>query len=272
MNATFDGNDWNTTMDASTLENPTEHPIKNFDAQKFTLKVVIKDLCMIPDRKDRITLGNYSFQKVGFAGKITSVEKNESGTNYVVVDTDDSNQSVKCCVYKNAAASASEFVEGSIVRVFGKLHYTDEQLEVIVLVISEIEDITEVDVFKWESHLARIEIGRGLLGLMYSNPSVFSGVKGYGMLDISNGGGGDDNDDDGSASNNSIITGDSKDPKSLARQIIDYLRASGEKKFTIDEMSTHFNVAVEKINRAVELLEQEGNVFINGEGIYGLGC
>uniref|UniRef100_A0A0N5BKL0 RPA_C domain-containing protein n=1 Tax=Strongyloides papillosus TaxID=174720 RepID=A0A0N5BKL0_STREA len=272
MNATFDGNNWSITMDSSTLENVGDHRIKNFNEAAFTIKVEFKDLCMIPDGKDKITIGNYSFQKVGFAGKITNVEKDEAGTNYFVADTEENAQSVgkcvKCCVYENSAASSSEFVEGSIVRVFGKLHYVDGQVEVIVLGMSEIEDLAEIEVFKWESRLAKIEFGRGLLGLMYSDPSAFSGVRGYEILNTSK----SDAKSDGGASNKNTISQNSDDPKSLAKRIIDHLKNSGKETFTIDEMVTHFNVAVEKISRAVELLEQDGNVFIDGDGIYGLGC
>uniref|UniRef100_A0A0N5BF66 RPA_C domain-containing protein n=1 Tax=Strongyloides papillosus TaxID=174720 RepID=A0A0N5BF66_STREA len=264
MNATFDANNWNSTMDASAIADGNEYTIKNFDASKHTISVEIKDLCMIPDGNDKISLGHYDFSKVGIAGKITKVEENEGGITYVVTDMEDSAYSVRCCVYSTSTAYESKYVEGSVIRTCGKLHYHDGQLEVIVLTMSEVEDLAEVDVYKWEARLAKIEFGRGLLGLLYNNPSALSGLKGYGILNNSK--------ENGGAAPRVAGNKASDDPQSLGERIIKHLRDSGQEKFSIDEMATHFSVAVEVVNRAVEKLEHEGNVFIDGEGTYGLGC
>uniref|UniRef100_A0A0K0E3R9 RPA_C domain-containing protein n=1 Tax=Strongyloides stercoralis TaxID=6248 RepID=A0A0K0E3R9_STRER len=263
MNATLDENNWNMTMDVSTMGDDQGGRTRNFDSTKQTVSVEIKDLCSIPDGNDKLTIGLYDFSKVAFRGKVINVEDEEESVTYVVADVEENSYSIRCCVYNTSHSYGTRFVEGSVVRVCGKLHYLDSRLEVIVHTIQEVEDLAEVECEKWGARLVKLEFGRGLLGLLYSDPLKFSGIKNYSDPKAiktegqPTGGNGSVN------SNNSLALGE---------RIIRYLKENGLERFKVDEMAVNLNVPVEQIVRAAEALEREGNLFMDGEGCYGLGC
>ncbi|CEF64359.1 OB-fold nucleic acid binding domain, AA-tRNA synthetase-type and Nucleic acid-binding, OB-fold domain-containing protein [Strongyloides ratti] len=263
MNATFGGDDWNTTMDTSTLGDTQDTRIKNFDPSQQPLSVEIKDLCAIPDGRDKITYGTYNFSKISFCGKVINVENEDGSLIYVVADMDDSSQTIKCYSYNTNNSYNQKYVEGSIIGLCGKLHYRNSQLDVITLSVYEISDLTEIDVFKLWARLAKFEFERGFLNMMYSGLFEFDNVKGYG-LPIR----GDKKKMAVGAA--ASVSGESV--QALGQLIIRHLKESGRDKFNVVDMALALNVSAERVYRAVEALEAEGNVFMDGEGSYGLGC